>query len=185
MSSPSIHEYLNRRTVEEEEEQEDEVDDSISIDSDDANFTNLSSRLGRLTNSQKKKFVKQRVEAAKWTSQPLSDEDYLLCPSWVFAFLLEEKMWVGYVLLDCLESIAWKADPYEFLQLPSEKKIFIKSLVQGFGARRVAAESSGGQQAKDDEDGEEFDDIIEGKGRGLIFLLHGPPGLGKTLTAGK
>ncbi|KAL9625862.1 MAG: hypothetical protein Q9160_000182 [Pyrenula sp. 1 TL-2023] len=28
-----------------------------------------------------------------------------------------------------------------------------------------------------------FDDIIKGKGKGLVFLLHGPPGLGKTLTA--
>ena len=28
-----------------------------------------------------------------------------------------------------------------------------------------------------------FDDIIEGKSCGMIFLLHGPPGVGKTLTA--
>ncbi|KAK3334385.1 hypothetical protein B0H65DRAFT_593015 [Neurospora tetraspora] len=28
-----------------------------------------------------------------------------------------------------------------------------------------------------------FDDVIAGKGQGLIFLLHGNPGLGKTLTA--
>lgn len=28
-----------------------------------------------------------------------------------------------------------------------------------------------------------FDDIIEGKGKGLIGLLSGPPGVGKTLTA--
>lgn len=28
-------------------------------------------------------------------------------------------------------------------------------------------------------------DIIEGKGEGQIFLLHGRPGVGKTLTAGK
>jgi DNA polymerase III delta prime subunit len=31
---------------------------------------------------------------------------------------------------------------------------------------------------------EQVDDIISGKGKGLIFLLTGPPGLGKTLTAG-
>lgn len=29
------------------------------------------------------------------------------------------------------------------------------------------------------------DDIIAGKGSGLIMLLHGGPGTGKTLTAGK
>ena len=29
-----------------------------------------------------------------------------------------------------------------------------------------------------------YDDFIIGKGRGMIGLLHGEPGLGKTLTAG-
>lgn len=28
-----------------------------------------------------------------------------------------------------------------------------------------------------------FKDIVNGKGGGCIFLLHGPPGTGKTLTA--
>lgn len=26
-------------------------------------------------------------------------------------------------------------------------------------------------------------DVVQGKGRGLVLLLHGPPGVGKTLTA--
>jgi DNA polymerase III delta prime subunit len=30
---------------------------------------------------------------------------------------------------------------------------------------------------------DDFDDFIEGKGRSLIFLLSGPSGVGKTLTA--
>jgi len=29
----------------------------------------------------------------------------------------------------------------------------------------------------------EKSDIVEGKGKGLVILLHGPPGVGKTLTA--
>ncbi|KAF2258837.1 P-loop containing nucleoside triphosphate hydrolase protein [Lojkania enalia] len=33
------------------------------------------------------------------------------------------------------------------------------------------------------ENGFEFDDVIAGKGRGLIALLHGLPGVGKTFTA--
>jgi len=32
---------------------------------------------------------------------------------------------------------------------------------------------------------ERMEDVIEGKGNGLIMLLHGSPGTGKTLTAGK
>lgn len=34
-----------------------------------------------------------------------------------------------------------------------------------------------------DKFGEQFEDIIQGKRGGSIFLLHGPPGVGKTLTA--
>jgi len=29
-----------------------------------------------------------------------------------------------------------------------------------------------------------YQDIVPGKGKGLVFLLYGKPGLGKTLTAG-
>jgi transcriptional regulator with AAA-type ATPase domain len=34
-------------------------------------------------------------------------------------------------------------------------------------------------------EGADFDDVIKGKGVGMVFLLHGEPGTGKTLTAGK
>jgi replication-associated recombination protein RarA len=33
------------------------------------------------------------------------------------------------------------------------------------------------------EENNKFDDIIKGKGRGLVTVLHGSPGVGKTLTA--
>ena len=29
-----------------------------------------------------------------------------------------------------------------------------------------------------------FKDLVDGKGKGLVALLHGAPGTGKTLTAG-
>jgi len=38
-------------------------------------------------------------------------------------------------------------------------------------------------QHSGDGQNEEFDDIIKGKGQGLVVVLHGPPGSGKTLTA--
>lgn len=52
---------------------------------------------------------------------------------------------------------------YEQLVLPQEKKEVIKALVQFQSTT--------------------FSDIITGKGGGCIFLLHGSPGVGKTLTA--
>jgi SpoVK/Ycf46/Vps4 family AAA+-type ATPase len=38
-------------------------------------------------------------------------------------------------------------------------------------------------QRTTDPNSQGFDDIVKGKGRGLILVLHGPPGVGKTLTA--
>ncbi|KJR86917.1 uncharacterized protein SPSK_01434 [Sporothrix schenckii 1099-18] len=98
----------------------------------------------------------------------LTDEDYLICRRNVVAFLLDQKLWVYYCVISNLREIAWKADPFNSLQLSSDKKRLVHRLVKGF---------DGGSKA------DMYDDLIEGKGKGLIFLLHGAPGLGKTLTA--
>ncbi|KAL0929373.1 AAA family ATPase [Colletotrichum truncatum] len=94
-----------------------------------------------------------------------------MCPPTLIAFLLKHKVWAFRIYISGLEEITWKEDPFLSLQLPEEKKRLVKSLVQGFGLD------------KDDFHLESYEDIIEGKGKGLVFLLHGPPGLGKTLTA--
>lgn len=87
----------------------------------------------------------------------------------MIAFILQQKCWADYVHLDGLNEIAWTEDPFLSLQLPSEYKLLIKALVSDFGHDSISQSY----------------DIIEGKGKGLIFLLHSPLGLGKTLTAGK
>lgn len=59
----------------------------------------------------------------------------------------------------------------------------------GRGGKGKEKKKSKSQLSPDDviarvEHGEsDFADLISGKGGGLIFLLHGPPGVGKTLTA--
>nr|XP_036574914.1 AAA family ATPase [Colletotrichum truncatum]XP_036575124.1 AAA family ATPase [Colletotrichum truncatum]KAF6781404.1 AAA family ATPase [Colletotrichum truncatum]KAF6781645.1 AAA family ATPase [Colletotrichum truncatum] len=118
---------------------------------------------------------KYREETRKrnmvWDGDQFTDNDYLMCPPTLIAFLLKHKVWAFRIYISGLEEITWKEDPFLSLQLPEEKKRLVKSLVQGFGLD------------KDDFHLESYEDIIEGKGKGLVFLLHGPPGLGKTLTA--
>ena len=99
----------------------------------------------------------------------LKDEDYLICPAKIQAFLLDHKVWVE-ALVSQLEPVKWYPDSFHFLELDKEKKRLVKALVESFDT---------------DDPFEGFDDVVQGKGKGLIFLLHGPPGLGKTLTAGK
>ncbi|KAH7304218.1 P-loop containing nucleoside triphosphate hydrolase protein [Stachybotrys elegans] len=97
----------------------------------------------------------------------LVDEDYLICRNVVIAFALKQKIWVKMVLFSHLREIPYNEDPFESLQFSPQRKLFIRRLVEGF--------KSGKENS--------YDDVIDDKGKGLIFLLYGPPGLGKTLTA--
>ena len=98
----------------------------------------------------------------------LAETDYLLCPPRTEAFLLDKKIWI-LALVDELYEIDWYPEPFETLQLAKEKKALIQALVESFNTNEGFAG---------------FDDVVQGKGKGLIFLLHGAPGLGKTYTAG-
>lgn len=64
------------------------------------------------------------------------------------------------------QPVKWNKKAFEQLVLDSKTKELIYALVDI-------------QTSK----GKSFDDMISGKGKGLIILLHGSPGTGKTLTA--
>ncbi|KJX92715.1 hypothetical protein TI39_contig5830g00010 [Zymoseptoria brevis] len=70
----------------------------------------------------------------------------------------------------CPGNIKWNQEAYSRLEMNDEYKHVIRALVE---AHRKHPKP----------DSEEFDDIIAGKGLGLVFQLQGDPGLGKTLTA--
>lgn len=69
--------------------------------------------------------------------------------------------------------IQWQTDAFDNLVLPKEQKNLIKALVESHRGANSSPQNSGDQ----------FDDFIVGKGRGLIINLFGPPGVGKTLSA--
>jgi hypothetical protein len=107
------------------------------------------------------------VASAEPSTPALTEDDYFICQSHTIAFALDQKAWVCGVRISQLEEITWDGDPFKSLQLSDETKNLVERLVRGFNNRKEDV----------------YDDIIPGKGKGLIFLLHGPPGLGKTLTA--
>jgi hypothetical protein len=94
--------------------------------------------------------------------QAISDDMLFMVFPTVLAFSFFNKKW-GEVYLDNVEEINWREDSFEKLVLDDNIKGMIKTLVSN-------SENN-------------FSDIIEGKGGGIIFLLHGEPGQGKTLTA--
>lgn len=96
---------------------------------------------------------------------PLTDEQCLLATATVRGFSFAEKKWCEF-FLDKLSPPDWNLNCFDQLVLPTAQKDLVQALV----ANHV-------QQCSD------FDDIVKGKGKGLILVLHGPPGVGKTLTA--
>ena len=68
--------------------------------------------------------------------------------------------------MDRMKDIVWSDEAFTSLVLNPRQKTLIYSLIKQHTRRS-----------------EKFDDFIKGKGKGLIGLLTGRPGCGKTLTA--
>lgn len=68
--------------------------------------------------------------------------------------------------MDRLEPVTWSDEAFRSLVLGEKQKALVQALVKQHAERSKI-----------------FDDIVIGKGKGLVGLLAGPPGCGKTLTA--
>lgn len=99
----------------------------------------------------------------------MTETQALLAPARVRGFSLTDKVW-AFFLVHEVKEIKWAENSFEALRLEEKFKNTIYALVH--------------VHSKRSRQHEQFDDVIAGKGKGLIFLLTGPPGLGKTLTAG-
>ncbi|KAJ7103087.1 P-loop containing nucleoside triphosphate hydrolase protein [Mycena belliarum] len=95
----------------------------------------------------------------------LTDEQYMLCTPVVLGFCFGVKLWGGFAL-DRLQDIDWSDEAFRSLVLGAKQKTLIQSLFRTHTAHAAT-----------------FDDVIKGKGKGLIGLFSGSPGCGKTLTA--
>ncbi|MCK5016828.1 MAG: AAA family ATPase [Candidatus Peribacteraceae bacterium] len=92
----------------------------------------------------------------------LHNELFWMCESTIYGFSFAIKKW-GEFKVSATSAIQYDTEAFHNLVLAEDKKSMILALVNNY--------KSG------------FSDIISGKGGGCIFLLHGKPGCGKTLTA--
>jgi hypothetical protein len=96
---------------------------------------------------------------------PLTTEQKLICSPLLRGYSLKNKFWLNF-FVNCVKEIEWQTDAFDRLVLPKNQK----ELILGFTESQRKFRDT-------------FDDVIEGKGKGMIILLCGPPGVGKTLTS--
>ncbi|KAI0192808.1 P-loop containing nucleoside triphosphate hydrolase protein [Astrocystis sublimbata] len=87
-----------------------------------------------------------------------------LCPPFSIGYSIDKKEWCRF-LVDHLRPVQWKPDAWERLILEEEQKLVLQALVTSHSYPENAR------------------DQPEQKGKGLVILLHGTPGSGKTLSA--
>ncbi|KAH7305052.1 P-loop containing nucleoside triphosphate hydrolase protein [Rhexocercosporidium sp. MPI-PUGE-AT-0058] len=105
-----------------------------------------------------------KIDHALFEGQ-LTDDQLITLPSMLYGFSLGDKVWGGFAV-SRIGEIIWNHSIWDSLVLPGPQKQVIKALVKNHVTRSS-----------------NFDDFVQDKGKGLIGLFSGPPGVGKTLTA--
>ncbi|KAL2263308.1 hypothetical protein VTK26DRAFT_7361 [Humicola hyalothermophila] len=90
-------------------------------------------------------------------------------------YALKNKLWVSFFVED-IRPVAWNDEAFDHLVYDEQQKDLVMSFVESH-CGRGAGVGGGGARAK------ALEDVIAGKGQGLVMLLSGPPGTGKTLMA--
>ncbi|EEH42389.2 uncharacterized protein PADG_07209 [Paracoccidioides brasiliensis Pb18] len=95
-----------------------------------------------------------------------TEEELIIASPVVLGFAFSEKLWLEFTVSG-INDIEWNSGAFDSLVLPGNQKSIVKALVESHTFHAA----------------ENIDDVIQGKGKGLVAVLHGPPGTGKTLTA--
>ncbi|RSL58865.1 hypothetical protein CEP54_007594 [Fusarium duplospermum] len=107
----------------------------------------------------------------------LSGQDLALLPSRMFVYSLRNRKFINADVQN-LKPIEVMSDPFSDLKIEEPHKRLIRSVVQDHFDKKLV------QRQLREQDVEPLEqDFIRGKGKGLVIMLHGAPGVGKTATA--
>ncbi|KAL3474728.1 hypothetical protein BJX99DRAFT_260149 [Aspergillus californicus] len=126
---------------------------------------------GFVINHVKRQNQKSRNQGAE---KAIQEHDLILLPKRVFAYSLQDRRFVA-ADLDYLNPLENVEDPFKDLVISPRYKSMLSSLVYSHFDKKRMEQLHGFSNTGQD--------IIHDKGRGLVILLHGVPGVGKTSTA--
>ncbi|KAI0966413.1 hypothetical protein F4678DRAFT_466486 [Xylaria arbuscula] len=124
---------------------------------------------------QSKAFLKENKFSSGKQNPILEEEDLVLLPQRLYAYALRERKFFSGAI-ESFFKITTGGDPFESLKIDDKHIRIVQSVVWSHFQRK-SMESSSILHSHMDQD------LIRGKGRGLVILLHGAPGVGKTATA--
>ncbi|MCJ1389642.1 hypothetical protein MMC18_002499 [Xylographa bjoerkii] len=106
------------------------------------------------------------INRADYSSCQFTEDDYLQCPASVTVFNLDDHEWYSVDTLHLKEK-NWRPAVFDRLVVDTDTKDRLRRLAKANAQKEM----------------ESSRDVIEGKGKGTVLLLHGPSGVGKTMTA--
>ncbi|OTB05995.1 hypothetical protein M426DRAFT_55898 [Hypoxylon sp. CI-4A] len=92
------------------------------------------------------------------------DPEPVHCPPFTLGYSLGRKQWCRF-FVDNIRDVDWNPNAWESLVLPDKEKHLLRALITSHNYAKNPRDS------------------MQQKGKGLVLLLHGTPGSGKTLTA--
>jgi len=126
------------------------------------------------------RFIVESEESAddiEDNGQILTPEDLMLLPPRLFAYSLKDRKFFQADIRNTKE-IPPLLNPLENLKIRKHYKSLIKAVIhQHLEMKKIQREAMSSDRTTTNQD------IIRNKGKGLVILLHGAPGVGKTATA--
>ncbi|RKL45098.1 hypothetical protein BFJ72_g3748 [Fusarium proliferatum] len=107
---------------------------------------------------------KEMDAAVMECDDPPDGAELLVFPNTIVGYNLRQKKWQD-LQIDLMQKVLWNKQAFKHLVIDPE----IKDIIQALVSSKLETDQT--------------TDLIQGKGNGLIILLHGGPGTGKTFTA--
>ncbi len=112
------------------------------------------------------------------------DLQYIICPPRVLGYHLESKTWLELNIGKVKSNTDDKAKGERYLEdIVQQTSDAALNKLQLGKTQKSLIRDLGKSHASGSNPKSMMEDIMKGKGKGLVILLHGPPGVGKTLTA--